>query len=259
MQSLRQIGLAIAVAVVSLGVVLGGLSLALSENVSPPAETPTLWLPTFAEFITPTATPEVLPSETQLVLLPSLTATLLPPPTSCAPPSGWIGITVGINDTLEGIAARHRTTTQALIQGNCLLSTTLVSGSVLFAPPLPIVSVPSSTAVPCGAPFGWVRYTVLAGDTLYHISTMYGITTSRLQQANCLGSSTYIRVGQLLWIPNTPPLFTNTPLVPPTIYVPSETPTEQPTQTATEQPSSTPEPTQTTAPTATLTPITPQP
>lgn len=255
MQSLRQIGLAIAVAVVSLGVVLGGLSLALSENVTPPAAaTETLWLPTFAEFITPTDTPEIAAAPETATSLPGLTASPLPPPTSCTPPAGWVGVTVGVNDTLEGLAVRYRTSAQALAQGNCLLSTSLISGSVLFVPP-----VPTATFVPCGAPFGWVRYTVQAGDTLYHIATMYGITTSQLQRANCLGFSTNIRVGQLLWIPNGAPLFTNTPLVDPTIFVPTtEFPTVTPSETLA-PPSSTPQTLEPPPPTATLTPNTPQP
>ncbi len=209
MQSLRQIGLAIAVAVVSLGLVLGGLSLALSENVTPPVlPTETLWLPTFAEFITPTVTPEiqVLPTDT---LPPTVTLTLAAP-ASCTPPSGWMGITVGVGDTLDSVAARYRTTASALAQANCLLTQSLVPGTVLFVPPLPVVQS-TATTIPCGAPFGWVRYTVLSGDTLYHIATMFAITTSQLQQANCLGFSTNIRVGQLLWVPNRPPLVTNTP------------------------------------------------
>ena len=159
MQSLRQIGLAIAISVVSLGVVLGGLSLALSENVTPPpVATETLWLPTFAEFITPTSTPEILPSLAPATITASFTASLLPPPTSCTPPSGWLGVTVGANDTLEGMAIRYRTSSQALAQGNCLLTLSLVAGSVLFVPP-----IPTATVIPCGAPFGWVRYTVQAG------------------------------------------------------------------------------------------------
>ncbi len=263
MQALKQVGLAIAVAVVSLGVVLGGLSLALSENLAPPAATGTTWLPTFAEFITPSATPLILPtgtSEFALEFTPTSepTATLIPPPTSCTPPSGWVGINVGVYDTLESLAQRYNTTSQALSQANCLLSSTLVSGSVLFVPPLPAAApTQPATRVACGAPYGWVHYTVLAGDTLYHIATMYGITTLQLQQANCLGYSTYIRIGQLLWIPNRAPIFTNTPIVAPTIYLPTETLTEAPSDTPV-PPTFTPQPTDTTAPTATQTPPTPQ-
>ena len=154
---------------VSLGLVLGGLSLALSENVTPPViPTETLWLPTFAEFITPTVTPEiqVLPTDT---LPPTVTLTLAAP-AGCTPPSGWVGITIGVGDTLEGIASRYRTTSQALTQANCLLTQSLVPGTVMFVPPLP--AQPTASLIPCGAPFGWVRYSVLPGDTLYHIATM---------------------------------------------------------------------------------------
>jgi LysM repeat protein len=254
MQALRQFGLAIAVSVISLGLVVGGLSLALSENVTPPpVATETLWLPTYAEFITPSLTPQILPSHTPL---PSATSSMVPP-TSCTPPSGWIGVLVSASDTLESLAQRYKSSTQSLTQANCLLTPSLVPGSVLYVPPVTAVqtvpAVSSSTPVPCGAPYGWVRYTVQSGDTLYHIATSYGITTTQLQQANCLGFSTVIRIGQLLWVPPVP---TRTPVVTviPTLIVPTEP------LTATVLPfTETVEPTNTSVPSPTLTPLTASP
>jgi LysM repeat protein len=245
MQGLRQLGMAIAISVVSLGLVVGGLSLALSENVAPPPmATETFWLPTFAEFITPTETSLVIPTDT---FIPTITSTM-PAPTGCTPPTGWVGVVVGPSDSLQTMATRYKTTAPLLIQSNCLLSTSLVAGSVLFVPP-----VIASTAVPCGAPYGWVRYSVHAGDTLYRIATSYGITTSQLQQANCLGTSTMIRTGQLLWVPNLP---TRTPAVTlvPTYYFPTLplTETALPFTGTPEPPTATTQPTQTSQP-ATIT------
>jgi LysM repeat protein len=86
---------------------------------------------------------------------------------------------------------------------------------------------------------------VQPGDTLYHIATSYGITTEQLQRANCLGSSTTIRIGQLLWVPNLPTLT-------PTSGLPFITPTFEPTEPFTETVmpyTSTPDPLATDVPT----------
>lgn len=249
MPALRQFGVAIAISVISLGLVIGGLSLALSESYSPPPPTPApSQLPSSPiVFVTTTAsaTPQILPSET---FAPTATNTPVSP-TACTPPAGWISVVVSPADTLESLALKYRTSSQLLAQANCLLTGSLTVGSYLYVPPLPATSIPTSTRVPCGPPFGWVRYTVQQGDTLYHIATMYGITTTQLQQANCLGSSTTIHPGQLLWVPNRPPLITVTPgvTVIPTFVFPTETATEIP-----------PTPTETLEPTSTNIPVTPE-
>ena len=117
-------------------------------------------------------------------------------------------------------------------------------------PPVVVVTpVPFRTAVPCGRPYGWVAYTVQPGDSLYRLSLLYGVTIADLQQANCLGSSTVLHTGQILYVPPggqlfpspTFPLFltpSDTPVVSPTSSLPSDTPTEIPTST--DVPSDTP-------------------
>jgi LysM repeat protein len=220
--------MAAAISLVSLALVVGGLSLALSENVTPPPmATETLWLPTYAEFITITSTAQILPTDTSF---PTASNTPVPP-VNCTPPSGWIGVIVAPGENLAAIALRYNTSSEALIQANCLLTPSLVPGSVLYVPPASAaptaIQPPAATAtyIPCGAPYGWVRYAVQAGDTLYHIASSYGITTAQLQRANCLGASTLIHIGQLLWVPNVP---TRTPGVTaiPTYYFPTEQSTE---------------------------------
>jgi len=241
MPALRQIGMAIAISVISLGLVIGGLSLSLSENFTPLPSTATLGLPTLPVTVvaTSTASPQVLPTET---LNPTVTNSVVPPPTTCIPPSGWISVVVAPADDLVSLALEYNTTAQLLAQANCLSNEPLVVGSILYVPPLPATSIPTSTRIPCGSPFGWVLYTVRQGDTLYHIATMFGISTSQLQQANCLGSSTTIHPGQSLWVPNRPP---QTPVTPgltliPTIIFPTETAIEIPlTPTPTPEPDST--------------------
>ena len=249
MQGLRQFGMAILVGIISLGLVVGGFSLALSESFTQPLSTPTENQPTVPVFLTATLTPAATLPPTDL---PTLTNTPLPPP-ACIPPSGWMAVAVQPGDTLAGMAVRYNTTPALLSQANCLLSETLVPGTTLFVPPILV----NNTPIPCGPPFGWVRYAVQPGDTLYRIATMYGTTVSLLQQANCLGNSTAIRAGQLLWVPNVPPrtsIPSNTPGV--TLVPEFSTPTEiPPTEPLTE----TPPPTSTSAPTSTTAPTEPPP
>jgi len=249
MQGLRQFGMAILVGIISLGLVVGGFSLALSESFTQPLSTPTESLPTVPVFLTATLSPAATLPPTDL---PTLTNTPLPPP-ACIPPSGWMAVAVQPGDTLAGMAVRYNTTPVQLSQANCLLSETLVPGTTLFVPPILVNNMP----IPCGPPFGWTRYTVQPGDTLYRIATMYGTTVSLLQQANCLGNSTAIRAGQLLWVPNVPPrtpIPSNTPGV--TLVPEFSTPTEiPPTEPLTE----TPPPTSTSAPTSTTAPTEPPP
>jgi LysM repeat protein len=104
-------------------------------------------------------------------------------------------------DTLASLAEDYQTTESLLRQYNCLSSDSLLPGEVLYVPPLP-----TSTPIPCGNPYGWVLYTVKKGDNLFRIGLSYGITVTRLQQANCMGYSTHIYVGERLWVPNGPTL-----------------------------------------------------
>jgi LysM repeat protein len=156
-------------------------------------------------------------------------------------------------DTLYTIAERYKTTAEILDASNCLNNTIPAAGSLLYVPPVPTVTV-----IPCGPPGGWVKaHSVQPGDTLFRIALSYGITYPQLQRANCMGSSTTIYAGQLLWVPNVP---TRTPGV--TIIPVFQTTTPTPTSTFvtdTPAPANTSTPTNTSIP-ATATPsITPLP
>lgn len=95
----------------------------------------------------------------------------------------------------------------------------------------------------CAHPAGWVLYTVLEGDTLFSIGLAYGITVSTLQAANCMGATTFIAVGQQIYVPNVR-LSTATPAhttMPPTLPAATETQVVMATPTATQPlPSATP-------------------
>ena len=205
MKALRQMGSGFIIGAISLILVIGGISLALAETNAPSSPpTPSPIPTTFAvEFASPFPTQSIpTPTSTAIPAIATNTAQVV----VCNVPSGWILVTVGTNDTLYSIAERYKTTADNLSAGNCLVTTTVTAGTTLFVPPVPTVTV-----IPCGPPFSWINaYTVKAGDNLYRISLLYRTTVAQLQSANCMGSSTNIYAGQLLWVPNVP---TSTPAV----------------------------------------------
>ena len=260
MQALRQLGGGVIIAIVSVILVLGGISLALAETLPPPAA-PTQIPPTLPlTFPTPTSgliietatpaskTPTTTITATVTATVPS-TATLALPPTTCTPPVGWIAITISTNDTIYSLAQRYNTSPENLSAKNCLSSLNLSVGTLLYVPPVPA----TAKVIPCGPPAGWVKtHVVQAGDNLYRIALSYGITYQRLQAANCMGSSVLIYVGQKLWVPN---VATLTPV--PGVTIVPNFPTNTPTVTAsftTVPPTATtaPPPTSTFIPTATI-------
>lgn len=76
----------------------------------------------------------------QRLYVPPLLPTPTPVPVHpkvCFPPSGWKPYVVQPGDTLYSLAARFRTTVQAIMQANCLNRYYLYAGEVLYLPPLP--------------------------------------------------------------------------------------------------------------------------
>lgn len=257
MKALRQMGGGVIIAVISLLLVIGGISLSLAETSTPPPPTPSPIPTTFAvEFASPLpATPTLIPTETATAIpdtptsIPNITSL---PPTSCPVPNGWFGIVVGANDTLYSIAQRYNTTVENLNANNCLNYVNPTPGSILYVPP-----GPTAVVVQCSPPAGWVkRHVVQPGENLYRIALSYGITYPQLQTGNCMGSSTTIFVGQVLWVPNVP---TRTPTILPTSTFNFSTPTRTSTPTLTPSLTSTfvvtssPVPTNTTIPSPTST------
>ena len=238
----------------------------LSTNTPDVTNTP---VPT-AIILTPRpGEPTLTPSLTQ----PEATPTVPSPTPSCQFPPNWVAITISPGDTLENLAETYQTTTDALIDGNCLLITKLSAGSQLYVPQLRASLTPTKTKTPrptatiCpGPPIGWVIYIVQAGDTLYHLSQIYGITVAELTAANCL-NTTLIKTGSKLWVPYIPtktplpsptftPSFTASPTAivpPPTANLPTNTPTPTATFTFTPLPTATATPTPTDTPTSTPT------
>ncbi len=269
MQSIRQLGGGVIIAIISVLLVLGGIILSVAENL-PAAATPTQIPSTLPpSFPTPTFTSAPVlqaATATQTVTAspPSTVTQSFVAPTVCTPPSGWIRILAGTGDTVYSLAQRYKTTAENLSAANCLTSFDLPAGYALYVPPVPTVTV-----IPCGPPAGWVKtHIVQPGDNLYRIALSYGLTYPQLQRANCMGGSVTIYAGQRLWVPNIPtrtpvPGVTVIPNFPTATSTPTDIPTatELPTATATSIPTATstslPTATWTSIPTAANTPTSP--
>ena len=258
MKALRQMGSGFIIGTVSLLLVLGGISLSLAETSAPslpptPSPIPTTFAVEFASPPPLPTLPPALPTDTA-IFTPTVTLASAGPTAACAIPGNWIPITVGVNDTLYTIAERYNTSVEELNARNCLNLQNPAPGAVIYVP-----AVPTKVVIPCGPPAGWVkRHVVQPGENLFRIALSYGITYPQLQAGNCMGTSTTIFVGQVLWVPNVP---TRTPTITTTSTVNLSTPTHTytstpdfstPTNTATQTPDLS---TATTAPTQTLTPF----
>ena len=253
MKNFRQVLLGFFVAFASIGLIVGSFSLSLAEaniNSAPvPTETLQPTEPATLQPLTPTpVAPTPSPTRTR-TRTPSWTPSLTPTPTICELPLGWVYYVVSPGDTLDRIGEYYQISSAELQQANCLPTTELPAGSGIYVPPLSI-----QTPVACGAPSSWIIYNVQPGDTLYRLSLSYGITVGELQRGNCMGSSTFLRVGQRIYVPpwaaRTPiPTLpwivtpadtqTNTPEIGTPNVAPTETPTSLPTDISTETPTET--------------------
>jgi hypothetical protein len=265
MKSFRQVFLVIAIALASIGLILGSFSLSLTEGGIAASQTPTQTLtpthsPTLLPFSSavdsPTPSPSLNPTFT---LTFTWTASLLPSPTNCPLPLGWLSYSIQSGDTLVSLATHYRISVAELQQANCLESEGVLPGVSIYVPLLP-----TQSPVQCGRPAGWIIFLVQPGDTLYRLSAAYGISVDELQRANCMGNSTLLHAWQNLYVPpwaaHTPsqtlpavatatPSLTNTPA----ISLPTDTPTEASTNVPTEPPAPTPTDTPIEIPTDTLT------
>lgn len=214
MKSFQQVFIGLGIALASILITLGALAITMAEgNHSAPIEAP---LPTETPVIiytTNTPLPSATISITPLASTPTMSYS--PSPTPCQPPSGWLSYIIQQGDTLESLAEESMVSPETLISANCLADPSLLPGGILYLPVLPTPTPAlSKTLIPCGRPRYWVTYTVMPGDTLYRLSRSYGITVQQLQQANCMGSKTLIRIGQILFVPPWAPI---TPT--PTFYI----------------------------------------
>ncbi|MCM3766099.1 LysM peptidoglycan-binding domain-containing protein [Neobacillus niacini] len=118
--------------------------------------------------------------------------------------------TVAAGDTLWGISSRYKIDVDTLRKANQLQSEMLPIGQTLIIPTtqtgVPTPAVPSEPAKTTGT-----EYTVVAGDTLWGLSSRYKIDVDTLRTANQLQSD-FIKVGQVLKIPTAPAVSAPTPV-----------------------------------------------
>jgi LysM repeat protein len=126
-------------------------------------------------------------------------------------------------DTLSGIALRHGTTANALMQANDLYSDFIRQDQRLCVPQ-------GGVAQPPSGPSGEPRYhSVNSGDTMASIALRFGVSQADILQANNLAHESRIQQGQRLIIPGAhkaasgrPPTAAGAGPVPPPEYQPPE-------------------------------------
>ena len=201
MRALRQLGGGLLYGLVSVVLVIGGLSLALAESYTAAHPTPTT-SPSAMQPVTGASTESPLQVITPTTAAAPVPTTTIISQNLCQPPAGWVLITVLPDDSLGSLAIRFGTTPAQIEGANCLSSPTIYAGQGLFVPP--VSSAPVPTIAACGPFPGWIRgYVVRPGDTLYHVSVLYRTTVADLERANCKPNPT-IYVGEWLWVPNVP-------------------------------------------------------
>lgn len=224
MTNLRQVILGFLAALLSTGILLGSLSLALIEGGTKPVRVavqpaPLTHTPSPESiFITATYLPGVPSSTFTPTVPPTNTPTpTIQPPTACPPPADWFAITVLSDDTLDSIARRYNSTAKEIAVKNCLVTTTLLPGAILYVPmvdatatslptmtPAHPTALPTPSPAPCGPPAGWVVYSVKVGESLYTLAAATGTSLAQLQNANCLSGTVALRAGQLVRLPFIP-------------------------------------------------------
>ena len=149
---------------------------------------------------TPTPTPTVTP-----------TAEATAEATSELASTSYIIYVVQIGDTLDEIARDHDTTIDAIVQLNGITNPSRIDpGQELKIPsasgstpgetvaPAQSTSQPTPTPLPTTVP---VTYRVRAGDTLYQIAALYGVSIVELAQLNSISNYDQLSIGHVLIIP----------------------------------------------------------
>lgn len=132
------------------------------------------------------ATPPSLPPVEHVTALVSRTS---------AAPYGWSVYRVRPGDTLDGIAARYRTTVGALVAHNHLRNPSIIR-------PGDRIAVPRTApkAKPAANRAASTTHVVRSGDTLSHIAARYGVSVSSLLKANGLRANSLIHPGDRITV-----------------------------------------------------------
>ncbi|WP_234988022.1 LysM peptidoglycan-binding domain-containing protein [Demequina sp. NBRC 110056] len=106
--------------------------------------------------------------------------------------------TVAPGDTVSSLARAYGTTVSAIVSANGLSNPSLIRiGEKLSIPGAGNASAAKATTSTTST----ATHTVASGDTVWALARRYGVSVSSITQANDLGSSAVIRIGQSLRIP----------------------------------------------------------
>jgi LysM repeat protein len=120
------------------------------------------------------------------------------------PPAPVIHV-VEPDQTLWGISVQYGTTMAALVELNQIADPSLIRiGQTLAIPQPAAASATPTSASPLPAVPAPRVHVVQAGETLWAIADLYGVTLQALVDANRLADASFIRTGQSLVIPGLP-------------------------------------------------------
>ncbi len=282
MSNLRQLGVGILAALVSVAILLGSIFLAIMESAPRTAQAPGTTLTfvadvseggaassTPASFVTAppvtivftnTPTPTVIDSPTS-VFTPETTATptVTSSPTleSSSTPTGSPTSTGATSPTQVchppsdwiQISVRSSDSLDSLANKYDTTAASIQQANCLPSDDLSNVKklyvpqvIPTATTCAPYRPAGWVSYTIRSGDTLYSIAKSTGATLQQLLNPNCLHTDSIIRVGQQIWVPRLPSTATAVPSKTPKPPTKTPRPTTPPSDTPVPPPSDTPVP-----------------
>ncbi|MBK7180292.1 MAG: LysM peptidoglycan-binding domain-containing protein [Chloroflexi bacterium] len=170
------------------------------------------------------------------------------PPTAvpCGPPYWWVQVRVQPGDTLFQLALRHSTTVYAIMQANCLNSTSLAAGRLLFLPPLPATPIrPLPTFTPTTTATGTASSTPTPTPTPTAVFTATSTATASPTAVFTITLTATPSATATDTIPLSTPTPTATPGQTPPTNTPTATTTPLDTATPTTPPTNTPNPTAT--------------
>lgn len=188
-------------------------------------------------------------------VLPAVTATAI---VCSSPPASWFGYLVQPGDRLGDIAARSGTSIQELQRVNCLPTSGINYGTIIYVP-VELESELNRNVTPFAvfceaAPADWLPYVVQPGDNVFRIALGSGISRQDLVKFNCLASESALQAGQIIYLPSGSTYLSNASVgnVPTAVVSTATTePTIAPTSTANPTSTSIPTPTNTLEPTPT--------
>ncbi len=120
---------------------------------------------------------------------------------STTAPHGWTTYRVRSGDTLDGIAARYRTTVGALVARNRIRTPGLIHpGHVLSVPRTTAAKAKAKATSSSSSRTSARTHVVRSGETVSHIAARYGVSVPSVLKANGLRTTSFIHPGDRLTV-----------------------------------------------------------